>query len=143
MSVFYYHSQKSIYPSAWSRVKYILFSLAVGIGLCINNARAVLEGLFSHAGEFKRTPKYAVVNKGDSWREKKYRVQFNIVSVIELAMVVHFTIALVYAIQERLFLSIPFVSLFLFGFSYAAFLSFFQGGLPKWFPRMVSAALVD
>lgn len=126
VSVFYYHSQKEVYPTWPTRVKYIIFSLALGIGLSINNAKAVLEGLFNNVGEFTRTPKFAVVRKGDNWKDKQYRARINWVSLVELYLVLHFTAALVYAIHEELFFSIPFVGLFWWGFVYSTALSFFQ-----------------
>lgn len=129
VSVFYYHSQKRIHADWFSRIKYIPFSLALGIGLCVNNTWAVLEGFFSRGGEFTRTPKYAVTRRGDSWRGKSYRGKLNVVSLVELALTVHFTAVFFYAWEERLYLSLPFIILFLFGFFYTSSLSFFQSGL--------------
>lgn len=131
VSVFYYHSQKRIYEDWTSRVKYILPSLAVGIGLSINNSRAVLEGLFNKPSEFKRTPKYAVVRKGDSWKEKTYRGKLNLTSVVELLLTINFAAALVYSISEQLYLSVPFVLLFFFGYLYTSVLSILQSRGPS------------
>jgi cellulose synthase/poly-beta-1,6-N-acetylglucosamine synthase-like glycosyltransferase len=42
----------------WRRAAWLLpFLMSVGIGLAVNNTRAVLEGLLSKSGEFVRTPK--------------------------------------------------------------------------------------
>jgi hypothetical protein len=114
----------------FERIKYIPFSLAVGIGLCINNSKAVLEGLSNTSGEFVRTPKFAVTQKGESWKEKNYRGKWNGTSLIEVALMFHFLAATLYVLTEGLYFSIPFVLLFFVGFSYSVFLSFFQGVLP-------------
>lgn len=129
VSVFYYHSQKLSKQEFWSCVKHIPFSLALGIGLCVNNSKAVLEGLINRTGEFARTPKFAVVKKGDSWKDKKYRGKLNLVSLIELAYTIHFAAATIYVIREGLYFSIPFVLLFEIGFLYTASLSFLQSPL--------------
>jgi cellulose synthase/poly-beta-1,6-N-acetylglucosamine synthase-like glycosyltransferase len=141
VSVFYYHSQKVIRPDWFSRIKYIPFSLALGIGLSVNNAKAVMEGLINKGGEFTRTPKYAVTCKGDSWKEKRYRGKFDWVSLIELAFTIHFTVAMVYVLKEGLYLSLPFVALFQVGYLYAAALSFFQSRVSsKWLAAPQAAA---
>ena len=126
VSVFYYHSQKGVYEDRFLRIKYILFSLAVGIGLSINNSRAVLEGLFNKPSEFKRTPKYAVVRKGDSWKEKTYRGKLNFTSLVEVFLTINFAVVLVYTISEQLYLSIPFVLIFEVGYLYTSILSIMQ-----------------
>jgi hypothetical protein len=43
---------------------YLPFLMSLGIGLSINNARAVLEALINHQSEFKRTPKHGVIERG-------------------------------------------------------------------------------
>lgn len=124
--VFYHHSQKKAYAHWTERVRYIFFSLAVGIGLCVNNSLAVLEGLFSERGEFRRTPKYAVVQKGDSWKDKTYRGKLNLTSVIEIVLTINFMIALAYALAEQVYFSVPFLLLFEIGYFYTSFLSLLQ-----------------
>jgi hypothetical protein len=46
--------------------------MAIGIGLAVNNARAVIEALIGKQTEFARTPKYGVEREGDEWASKKY-----------------------------------------------------------------------
>src|SRR6059036_3400024 len=58
---FYLMSQREVFGDDWrSRIKYLPAVLAVGIGLSVNNAKAVLEALVGHDCEFTRTPKYRV-----------------------------------------------------------------------------------
>jgi cellulose synthase/poly-beta-1,6-N-acetylglucosamine synthase-like glycosyltransferase len=127
VSVFYYYSQRFLHEDWFDRVKYIPMSLALGIGLSVNNAKAVLEGLFSQGGEFTRTPKYAVLKRGDSWRDKRYRGKINLVSLVELGLTLHFGAAALFSLREGLYLSFPFVMLFFTGFLYTTSLSFLQG----------------
>ena len=74
VSRFYIHSQKEIYADWKTRLKYMPFVLAFGMGISLNNARAVLEALVGRETEFRRTPKYRVVDQLDTWRGKRYIV---------------------------------------------------------------------
>src|SRR5207302_1076950 len=61
VAAFYICAQRELHPRTW--MKEILFLpclLALGIGLSLNNARAVLEALFNHKSDFTRTPKYGI-----------------------------------------------------------------------------------
>lgn len=126
VSVFYYHSQKKAYSDWFSRVKYIFFSLALGIGLCLNNSKAVLGGLIGDTGEFTRTPKYAVVKRSDSWKEKGYRGRLAFLSLVEIFLTFLYVVTIAYALSEGLYLSVPFLLLFVIGFGYSSLLSIFQ-----------------
>ncbi len=56
---FYMVSQREVYPDTWTdRLKYLPFLMSIGIGLAVNNTRAVFEALFHKPSEFARTPKY-------------------------------------------------------------------------------------
>ena len=58
---FYLMSQREIFGDEWrSRIKYLPAVLSVGIGLSVNNAKAVMEALLGLDSEFTRTPKYRV-----------------------------------------------------------------------------------
>ena len=57
--------------------------MGLGIGLAINNSRAVLQGLSKRVGVFERTPKYNIENNRDSWRGKRYKVRTNLATTIE------------------------------------------------------------
>src|SRR5207245_6328422 len=42
---FYMVGQREIYPDWRARIKYLPFLMSIGIGLCVNNTRAVFEAL--------------------------------------------------------------------------------------------------
>jgi hypothetical protein len=52
-------------------LKYVPFLMSVGIGLSVNNTRAVVEALFNRKSEFTRTPKYHIEGDSDEWVGKK------------------------------------------------------------------------
>lgn len=128
---FYILSQKEIYADWFSRIRYIPFLMSLGIGLSVNNSKAVLEALFGYQTEFKRTPKYCIEKNSDNWQHKKYRVSKSAVTVIELVFAVYFAFTIYYAIVNGFYFSVPFLMLFLFGFSYMGLTSFIQANR-KW-----------
>ena len=130
--LFYVLSQRAV-NSEWRRDVRLMPSLmGLGIGLCVNNSRAVLSGLFVRGGVFERTPKYRIEARGDSWRTKSYRVRGNFSIQIERALAVYSAGCFVLAWQLEMWLSLPFLYLFLHGFSYMALLSFSPDRLWAW-----------
>src|SRR5438046_7508572 len=97
--------------------------LALGVGLSLNNARAVLEAIFNHKSDFTRTPKYGIERRTQSWRECKYRALKSTLPYAELAFALYFTYFIWFAIAHQQFLSIPFLLMFQGGFFYVALLS--------------------
>jgi len=124
---FYLMSQREIFGHEWaSRLKYLPAVLSVGIGLSVNNAKAVIEALLGMDSEFTRTPKYRVEAASDDWRLKRYRGSLNFVPFLELLLGAYFTVMAYYAASNEIFGTLPFILLFQFGFLYAALLSLFQ-----------------
>ncbi len=124
---FYMASQKEIFGAAWkSRLKYLPAALAVGIGLSVNNAKAVLEAIFGQQSEFTRTPKYRVEGQSDEWKRKRYKGSLNFVPFVELLLGLYFTVMAYYAATNDIWGTLPFIFLFQAGFLYAAGLSLFQ-----------------
>jgi cellulose synthase/poly-beta-1,6-N-acetylglucosamine synthase-like glycosyltransferase len=127
VSSFYIVSQKEIRSDWKKRLKYIPFLLAVGVGLSLNNARAVIEGLIDRDAEFVRTPKHRIESKSDRWQAKKYRGKTDLLSLVEIGFGMYFTVAIGYALAQRIFGTLPFLVLFQVGFFYTGFWSSLQG----------------
>ncbi len=124
---FYIASQREIFGSAvWSRLKYIPAVLAMGIGLSVNNAKAVIEAVLGHESEFSRTPKYRVEQAGDEWKQKRYHGSLNFVPFVELLFGLYFTAMAVYAVSNEIYPTLPFILLFQAGYLYSACVSLFQ-----------------
>ena len=103
--------------------------MSIGIGLCVNQTRAVLEALAGRETEFVRTPKHGIRGKLESWSGKKYRAAKSLTPFIELVMAAYFVVAIGVAIDHRHYLSMPFLCLFLCGFGYVGWGSVWQGGM--------------
>ncbi len=126
VTFFYTCAQREIYPDWKKRLKYIPFNLALGIGISVNNAKAVVEAIFNHSTAFNRTPKYAIEKKSDEWRNKKYTHQINWVTFVELLLGFYFSMTLSYVIEQQIYVSIPFIILFQIGYFYIALMGLFQ-----------------
>lgn len=135
ISRFYTCSQKEIYPDWKRNIKYLPFVLALGMGISLNNARAVFEALLGCKTEFQRTPKYKVVNQQDSWWGKRYTVEKTFLSFLEFGVGLYLFWVLLFALQTGIYLSIPFLLIFCFGFLYVGWMSLIQcrwGQLRAW-----------
>jgi cellulose synthase/poly-beta-1,6-N-acetylglucosamine synthase-like glycosyltransferase len=113
----------------WSALKRLPLVMSLGIGLCVNQTRAVLEAFMGRETEFVRTPKHGIRGKLESWSSKKYRAAKSITPFIEVALAAYFLEAMLIAFQHGHYLSMPFLALFLFGFGYVGVVSVWQGTL--------------
>ena len=123
---FYMVSQREAYRDWKSRVKYLPVVMAVGIGLAINNTKAVFEALFGQPGEFARTAKYGIERQQDNWQAKKYHQSMPVQALIEIAFGLYFTATVMYALSHEIYGTLPFLMLFQFGFLYMGLTSVFQ-----------------
>ena len=124
---FYMVCQRELYPRTWTaRLKYLPFLMSIGIGLTVNNTRAVLEALFNRQSEFARTPKYRIEGSSDEWIGKKYRQSDVVQPMIELALGLYFTATVFYALANGIYGTVPFLILFQIGFLYTGLLSVVQ-----------------
>jgi len=123
---FYMVCQREIHPDWRARLKYLPFLMSIGIGLCINNTRAVFEALFDKQTDFERTPKYRIEGAGDEWIGKKYRQSVAVQPLVELALGLYFTATVFYALANQIYGTLPFLVLFQIGFLYTALLSLVQ-----------------
>jgi hypothetical protein len=100
--------------------------MSIGIGLAVNNTKAVFEALFNKESEFTRTPKYRIEGQADEWIGKKYRQNFVVQPMIELALGLYFTATVFYALANGIYTTLPFLVLFQIGFLYTGLLSIVQ-----------------
>src|SRR6478672_11298823 len=123
---FYMVCQREIYPDWRARIKYLPFLMSIGIGLCINNTRAVFEALLDKQTDFMRTPKYRIEGDSDDFVGKKYRQSVAVQPLIELALGLYFTATVFYALANQIYGTLPFLVLFQIGFLYTGLLSIVQ-----------------
>ena len=131
ISGFYIISQRALYTNWKEKIKYLPILMAIGMGLCINNTRAVIEGWLGHQSPFLRTPKYGVVdqtNTGDLQpkHKQKYRGHRTLLVFGELFMATYFVFIIYQAWRTELYFGIPFLMLFHVGFLYTGLTSILQ-----------------
>ena len=136
VAVFYLCAQRELYPRTWIKEMLLLPALlALGIGLSLNNAKAVLEAIFNRHSAFVRTPKYGIGDhrstraSQQAWRASRYLPMRSLLPILELAFAVYFTWFVYDAAVHRQFTSLPFLIFFQVGFCYVAFSS-----LKQWLP---------
>ncbi len=128
ISSFYLVSQKELFPKRWLRsLLYLPLLMSLGIGLTITNTIAVLEALVGKQTAFARTPKYRVESKKDRIGAKKYRKRLGWVPWIELLIGTYFALAVVYAIDNENYFTVPFLLLFVIGYWVTGLMSLLQG----------------
>ncbi|HYY97026.1 MAG TPA: glycosyltransferase family 2 protein, partial [Pyrinomonadaceae bacterium] len=114
-------------PRSRRRLLHLPLVMGLGIGLAFSNARAVLEALLRIKTEFVRTPKYRVEGARDeTWKRKKYRRSRGWLPAFELAFAAYFLLAIAYAARMGMWGTIPFLSLFCFGYGYMGVMSLLQ-----------------
>jgi len=98
--------------------------LSGSMGLAFNNAKAVIEGLLNKRTEFVRTPKFSLVDKNDSWKNKKYaktKVSYAVIFEFLLALYCLFGIGMsLYYLEIS---AVPFQLMFFVGFGFISVMS--------------------
>ncbi|TDU70961.1 cellulose synthase/poly-beta-1,6-N-acetylglucosamine synthase-like glycosyltransferase [Prosthecobacter fusiformis] len=121
---FYLTAQGAQTRWGWLKtIPYIPCFMALGIGMSINNGKAVIEALLGQESDFVRTPKYGVNSKAQAQSSKKsfrYKAGKSLCLWIELALVGYFGHLLWLAVQREQWGSLPFLALFLAGFLYVS-----------------------
>ncbi len=126
IGTFYVVAHKQLYGTPWQAIARVPLLMSLGIGLSINNAKAVIEGVFGHETPFVRTAKHGVESNDGSWKKKKYHAKKGIVPLIELAFAAYFIFTIYIAVVGGHWVSIPFLLLFLFGYLYVGMFSIYQ-----------------
>jgi hypothetical protein len=91
----------------------LLAVLPVGVGMSMRNAVAVVEGLFEKGGHFRRTPK--VGDGGARFFKERRRLR---IPLAELAFALFFAGTVVAFAAAGHWGALPFLTLFLSGYSY-------------------------
>jgi cellulose synthase/poly-beta-1,6-N-acetylglucosamine synthase-like glycosyltransferase len=110
--------------SRWGWLKaipYLPALLALGIGMSINNGKAVLEALLNRQSDFVRTPKFGVENRAEAATKKvRYKAGKSLSMWLEAAVALYFATLVTLAISRGQWMSLPFLFLFLGGFAYVS-----------------------
>lgn len=97
-------------------LRYLPAVLGLGIGLAVNNARAVVEGLYQRGGVFERTPKYRIERAQQPWNRQSYQARQDLSVVTEGLFAFYFTLSAILGWALGMWSSLPFLVLFLYGY---------------------------
>jgi cellulose synthase/poly-beta-1,6-N-acetylglucosamine synthase-like glycosyltransferase len=153
-STFFVFAQRELFgPEAgWRTIMHLPLLMALGVGVCINNAKAVLEAIWSairpshgpkgKSGEFVRTPKYGSNRRnawqGDAARPQDYAVATRadrpaiwtfkrlMLPIIEICFGIYMSIFIFISLWYQFaYASIPFLAIFAGGYFYVGFSSLY------------------
>jgi cellulose synthase/poly-beta-1,6-N-acetylglucosamine synthase-like glycosyltransferase len=125
--ILYASAQRALHRQSWRmRLLVLPVTVAVGMGIALNNTRGILEGLLGKASAFERTPKYHIERRGDRWRGKKYRVPSSPLAMFEIGLALYIFCGILLAIRVGQYPAIPYLALYGLGFLYFGALSALQ-----------------
>lgn len=110
-----------------SNVRQIILLVVLGYGISVSNSVSALSGLLSNqTGVFLRTPKYNITSKTGTWKEKKYQLALNRVTVFETLASVIGIVAIIYAAAQHNFGIMPILGVYVAGYLLVLFLTLSQ-----------------
>jgi len=122
--VFYCAGQRELLGGWRGTVKYLPMMMALGVGLCLSNTKALLEAFLNCKSEFVRTPKYGICqdNKKEAASAlQTRRPKMDWLPYLEMIYGVYMlTCAIMSAVDLRSVILTPFLAIFTFGFFYVS-----------------------
>ena len=121
VGIFYAIAEREVDPGGWRRRLWrIPLVMSLGIGMAVNQSRAVFEGLFGSDVTFIRTP------KAGQRLVRRYHQKLDWTPIVELGFAAYFAVGILWLIQEHYWASLPFMALFGLGFGYVGLTSLMQ-----------------
>ena len=118
ISAFYLVAQRQLHGKGWSRsIWHLPWLMMAGVALTLSNAKAVMEALVGYQTAFARTPKYGI---GKIASKEQYKSKIGSLPYFELLAGCYFLLMIWYSVETYNFLAIPFLSLFVGGYFWAA-----------------------
>ena len=133
-STFFFYAQRELFGrrAGWKSVRYLPFLMALGIGISLNNTKAVFEAIWGaikrKPSEFVRTPKYGVTGQEKTaWQaERVFTLKRLGLPLVEIAFGVYMFVCLVVSIIWWFGIgSTPFLAIFAGGYLYVGFSSLY------------------
>ncbi|HET6349109.1 MAG TPA: glycosyltransferase, partial [Candidatus Krumholzibacteria bacterium] len=121
--VFYGMAQRELARNWKPRLRDLPFILAIGVGMCINNAGAVMEALVGHETPFVRTAKYRIESFRDRWKGKLYRSARKPTLFVELLLSAYMVAGFGMIAWIGEWAALPYLGLFVTGYVYVFGLS--------------------
>ena len=126
-STFFVFGQRELFGklAGWKSLLHLPFLMALGVGVSVNNAKAVIEAFFSSArrkpSEFVRTPKYGTTGRDrKNWvPQPVFTLKKMMLPIIEIALGVYMSCFIFISLYYDYALSsVPFLCIFAGGYLY-------------------------
>ena len=128
VAIFYIAAEREAHGTAWGRIWRVPLVMALGIGMAVNQTRAVVEGVFGRDVTFVRTPKGGQVDGQSGKAARGYLADIGWTPIIELVLFAYYAVSVGVVIANGWFASLPFLLLFGFGFGYVGLNSVWRPG---------------
>ncbi len=111
----------------WGRLlPFLLLISGFGAGMMLNTVRAALEIVDRKPMEFKRTPKFGVVDRSNKWEAQKYQLKLDPIVYWELLFAALNFGTIVIGMRDGYWLTALYAGLFAFGLSFASLFTIIQ-----------------
>lgn len=129
VALFYYvaHRETGTPLGRW-RWRDLPSLMAFGVGMCINNTRAIWEIIGNKPSDFQRTPKFNVRKKGDPWRRARYGAERGRAGFLEALFALYFLYTFYWIYETDYWWSAPLIGIFLLGYAYIGTLTLAHTG---------------
>lgn len=91
---------------------------SLGIALAVNNTKAVVSAFLGRKSAFIRTPKSGSTDQLLRRVPRDYRLRIDRTILVEMALTVYSSIAIIIAFRMNMFFAVPFLTTFCIGFLY-------------------------
>lgn len=115
--------------------------MVLGIGLSVNNTRAILEAALGIESSFRRTPKFAILNSGDRWERSFYSLPTDRYTWVELGLGL-FSLGASFLLARQGWRGWPGLVFYSLGYGYVAGLSLLQAWQRRRFLRQSVSSMV-
>jgi len=133
-SMFFVFGQRELFgkEAGWKTILYLPFLMGLGVGVSINNAKAVMEAIWSairrKPSEFVRTPKYGSTGQSrTAWRrDSVFTLNRLMLPIIEIAFGCYMASCIWISVwYQWAMASLPFLLIFAGGYFYVGFSSIY------------------
>lgn len=127
----YLFAERAVSERGAKEMLYFPILALLGVGIALNNTKAVWEALTGKDNRFERTPKFRLYQKQGRWTESPYALGFEGVILGELGLALYALAAILVAWLREQAYAIPFLCLYLGGFGYVGVLGLWHSLLPR------------
>jgi len=115
LTLFYLVAHREASPDHRVSLREVPLLMAFGVGMAVNNARAVLEAILGIPTDFRRTAKFNITGRGDPWRGSRYRTTLGGRGLLEASLALYLALPLSLCLMSGRWATALFVFLLLAG----------------------------